>query len=235
MATRPSTSVVDPDKLLIGVVAHDSRETTARTLTERVGAQVFNMDHCRARTQEEAVSACVANHLEVLRQLQERSTVWNPWCIVLEDDALPVDNFRIHAAAALYHVRSPLAGFYIGRAGANLNLKALERARRSGIAWAVSNHMNSAVAYAIRTDELPAIIDYYRHDVGTVERRITNWAITRRSKVFGEPRFYYTLPSLVDHAPGKSIVFDKADGDIRRAWCVGIADWNTPAVEYDPQ
>lgn len=209
----------------------------ARKLVKRTRAQVINMDHTMAGSEKDAVAACVANHLEVLRQLRSRATVRNPWCIVLEDDALPVDDFRIHAADALFCAESPLVGFYVGRAGANLNLKALEDARQSGVAWTASNHMLSAVAYAIRTNELPTIIDHYVHEdsTATVERRITNWAIMRRSAAYDEPRFYYTIPSLVDHSPGDSIIYGGSQSDIRRAWSVGVAtDWDTDAVEYDP-
>lgn len=224
------------DSLLIGIASHSSRRSVAQGLAHRVDAQVLNVDDTQDATFEEAVAACAANHLQVLRQLQ-CLVIDRTWCIVLEDDALPVADFRIHAAAALSHVPSQLAGFYIGIAGAALNLEALQNARTQGVAWATSNHLVSAVAYAIRSDILPAVIGRWNDNCNpetTVEGRITTWSHERRGGS-SYPRFYYTVPSLVDHSTADSIIFPGSDAEYRKAWCVGVAtDWGTPTVEYDP-
>jgi hypothetical protein len=231
-------SDVGPENLLIGVAAHVSREEMAHALVKRVGAQVLNVDKGNAGCYRTAVIACVWNHFEVLNRLAALVTDKHSWVIVLEDDALPVPNFRKHAAAALSYAPY-LAGFYIGQAGAERNLALLTKSLEDGVAWAAAPHMVSAVAYAIRTDVLPEIIKRYPGFTdyeATVERRITTWSYERRGgTAYGEPQFYYTLPSLVDHSEVDSIVFPGADGTVRHAWSVGVAkNWDTRAVVYDP-
>ena len=230
--------MIDPDSLLIGVVAHTSRLDMANHLVEQTAAQVFNVDDTHADNPADGVIACAANHRHVLEGLHALSTE-SDWCIVLEDDALPIDDFRIHAAAALEYVRSPVAGFYIARSGKALNPKPLERAYESGIAWAVAHHLVSAVAYAIHGSIIRTIVGRwqgYKPEM-TVEYRLTDWAREARGNAtpYAEPRFYYTIPSLVDHWDGQSIITPGVDGEVRKAWTLGVAaNWDTPAVEYDP-
>lgn len=225
-----------PDGLRVGVAAHTSRIGMARELADRVGADVLNVNGHEGGSREDAIIACAANHLQVLRRLW-RSVAGHEWLVVLEDDALPIPDFRVHAAAALSCAPSPVIGFYINRAGTAHNLAMLCRAGATGAAWMVANHLVSAVAYAVRADHVLGLLDMYTQ-LGyerTVEERLTYWAAGHRRTVYGEPRFYYTMPSLVDHAVGESIIFPEVDRQIRRAWRVGFAsDWDTPAVEYDP-
>lgn len=224
---------VDPDKLLIGVAAHVSRFDMAHALAKQVGAQVLNVDEGNHDVYEDRLAACAANHLAVLQQLGDL-VIDHPWCIILEDDALPVEDFRKHAAAALTHAHC-LVNFYIGMARGDRNRDRLEGAVADGIAWFTSRDMNSAVAYAIRSDVLPSILNRftsYGRDK-TVEWRLTAWAAEQGGSEYHEPRFYCTLPSLVDHADEKSIVFPGVNNAERRAWKVGIPDsWDTPAITH---
>lgn len=231
--------MIDPDSLLIGIAAHVSRRDMAYELAERTRAHIVNVDETRAETTNEAVTACAQNHLAVLKALRAEATT-KTWCIVLEDDALPVADFRTHAAAALEYAPHPMVGFYIGlMTNTHDNVTAREYARRNGFSWLVATHLISAVAYAIRGDVLQQAIDRYPGfpPETTVERRLTDWASERRGGTFyGYPRFCFTVPSLVDHWDGDSIVSPGADGATRKAWWVGVADnWDTPEVEYDCQ
>lgn len=216
--------------ILIGVAAHVSRTKMANALADSVEADVLNVDYTDATAFEDRLAACVANHLTVLRLLQERR-INERWVIVLEDDALPIGDFRLQAELALDYARAPVVGFYIGRSGAALNLEALTDAWARGKAWAEAHHMISAVAYAIRANHLVNIIAGFDGAPGvSVEAHITRWAHSNME------RFNYTIPSLVDHATVDSIVTpDNRDADIRRAWKVGVAaSWDTSTVEYDP-
>ena len=229
---------IDPASLLIGVVAHNSRLERARALAEQTQAQILNIDNTNTGDRGLKLIACANNHLEVLRQLQTL-VVPNPglhsifgqrWCIILEDDALPVNAFRVHAAAALRYAPSQLVGFYIGRLG---NVTALELAQSVDKAWVMTDHMVSAVAYAIRSDVLDhLILQYPQHDpAASPEVRVTDW--TRRNNL----RFSYTVPCLVDHSDGKSLIFMENNTremrQLRQAWKVGTApDWNTGVLQY---
>lgn len=227
---------MEPHDLLVGVAAHVSREEMAYGLVDRVEADFLNIDKGDARTRTDAITYCAANHLAVLRGLQSVARD-HLWCIVLEDDAEPIADFRTHAAAALGYAQSPIVGFYINRAGTAHNLKMLQQARATGAAWMVTNHLVSALAYAINVNALDEIICRYvkcGYD-RTVEGRLTDWAGEKRRFLYGEPRFYYTMPSLVDHSVVESLIHPEIDAQIRRAWSLGfVTDWDTPAVEYDP-
>ena len=228
-------------EMLIGVAAHVSRLAMAQALARKVGAQVLNVDQTHAEAFDEKLSACVANHLAVIERL-EALIDWSkpdpPWCVVLEDDAIPVKDFRVHAAAALKHVPvTGMAGFYVARSGVALNEKPLKDAYDHGIRWFSAHHLNSAVAYAFRTTLLPGIIASFKraNPSDTVERIFTDYALQRRVNVGSEPRFYYMIPSLVDHSTTQSIITPDVDGEVRRAWKFGVADdWATPSVDYDP-
>ena len=227
----------NPDDLLIGIAAHASREAQARALTAQVGARVLHVNDCQPQSEHEAVAACASNHLLVLRQLLERATGSHQWCVVLEDDALPVGNFRKHATEALSYVPY-LAGFYIGQASAECNRNPIEAALRGNIAWTWAPHMISAVAYAVRAGMLADLIRRWEvpPPEATVERRITDWSQERRGgSLRSEPLFYYTLPSLVDHSAGGSLITPSADGGARTAWAVGVPpSWDTGAIPHDP-
>lgn len=230
--------MINPDSLLIGIAAHTSRSERARALAARVQAQVLNIDDTRATSTHEAIVACAANHLTVLERLAELQPDRNSWCIVLEDDALPIAGFRAHAAVALAHAPQPIVGFYIGRAtNTEYNEIARTDVREGGKAWLATFHLISAVAYAIRGDLLSSILDRYRDYAPevTVERRLTDWAMEARGGAcYGTPRFCFTVPSLVDHSGGESIIFPETDGEWRKAWWVGVAkNWDTSVVEYD--
>ena len=219
----------------IGIAAHITREPMAMNLMDQVGAEVLNVDEVVGRKRQDAITACANNHLTVMRRLSELAK--DEWCIILEDDALPISNFRARAEDALRYARSPLIGFYIGRAGTPYNLGILQEAFSTETAWVVTNHMLNAVAYAIRSDVLQSVIDRYAgcSPAQTVEARISEWAAGNRRFTYGEPRFYYTAPSLVDHWDGESLVNPDVDSQIRKAWAIGAPrNWNTPALEYYP-
>lgn len=223
------STMIDPSSLLIGVVAHRSRLRMAEALAEKTQAQVLNVDQTNASNQDDSVTACAANHLTVLRRLQSM-VAGDTWCIILEDDAQPIDDFRVHAAAALKHAPTHLVGFYIGRAG---NIEALQTAQSLDRAWVMADYMISAVAYAVRADILTDLLaDYPRYGpTPTPEVRFTDWC---RSKGWW---FCYTVPSLVDHNDGDSLIFTENNTyeirQMRKAWRVGVANnWNTTILTY---
>lgn len=221
---------IDPASLLIGVVAHSSRLGMAEALVHQTQAQVLNVDQTCTTDKDLKYIACANNHLTVLRRLQAK--VMGPtWCIILEDDAWPIKDFRVHAAAALQYAPSQLVGFYVGRAG---NVEAMRLAYSLHRAWALADHMVSAVAYAVRSEMLDVLVANYtilHEPTATPEQRITRWMRTNRLW------FSYTVPSLVDHSDGESLIFAENNSldmrRIRRAWMLGVApNWNTDTHQY---
>lgn len=218
---------------MIGIAGHVSRESMALELKDRVQADVLNVDSTRG-DHIESVIACANNHLTVLERLHAACD--DEWAIVLEDDALPVDDFRVHASEALRNAPEPAVGFYIGRVTATeRNERSRQLALDSGVAWLRANHLISAVAYAISPEVLTDVIRFYRTlpPEATVEARLTQWATNRRSGGTW-PRFAYTVPAIVDHSDCDSIIFENADTPMRRAWRVGVPpNWATPVMDYD--
>jgi hypothetical protein len=203
----------------IGIVAHTSRSTQAKQLGRQVKSDFVSIDN--------GVMGCDENHYTVQRHLAALPSTWS---IILEDDAVPVNDFRAQAEQALIMAPSPIVSFYLGRRrpphwqGRIGN--AVAQATHDQATWIVGTHLLHAVGYAIRTELLPSLLDH--HSPRPSDEHITGWA-----QRFGHT-ISYTWPSLVDHADVPTIV-EHPDGQPRpagrKAWHTGSREhWTTKAV-----
>lgn len=174
----------------VGVVAHEKRAEQAEWLKHEVRADYVSLD--------DGTRGCDGNHKHVLAEL---ANTGSRWAIVLEDDAVPVNNFRWHVEPVVALAPARILSFYLGQ----LRPPQHQTKIRNAIAaaddidahWIVSPHLYHAVAYAIRTDLIPSVLDW--HSRWPIDQHISEWA-QRRGEDIG-----YCWPSLVDHADGDTL------------------------------
>jgi hypothetical protein len=205
--------------IAVGVVAHTSRAPTARALRNDVGAIAMNVD--------DGTLGREGNHIAVLKALSYRHC---DWCVVLEDDAWPVRDFRTQVKHALAHAPAPIVGLYLGYgspAGKDAAGEAARTANELGKAWIVGDCLIGSVGYAIRIRMVTPMLDDITQRTGELPLRITRWAQSWNLGVC------YTAPSLVDHADGVPIdgPWPMHQRPARKAWYCGTrSNWDTGNV-----
>lgn len=153
--------------------------------------------------------------------------------LVLQDDAVPVPDFRRHATAALTEHPDALVSFYLGTSRPPQWQHAVDRACMTAddcdAAWITAPTLLHGVAIAIPTVEIPAMLAWCERPQVPYDERIgMYWRYILDRPVF------YTWPSLVDHDDGPTIA-THPDGDARtaprRARLVGWPQtWSTETV-----
>jgi hypothetical protein len=126
------------------------------------------------------------------------------WAVVLEDDALPVPGFRAQLDAALKVTPAPIVSLYLGTDGRDYWQARIRYAldTHPDACWLMtSGVLLHAVAVAIRAELLPIHLDPGLPP----DTAISNWAKRCGHTVT------YTLPSLVDHTDGPSVITRRGD------------------------
>jgi hypothetical protein len=198
-------------RLSIVIMAHPARAAAAKRLaTDHDAAIVWDEGGVENLTGDRAWAAT-------------SSTA--DWSIVLQDDALPIPNFRLHAGEALAHAVHGCVSFYTGttRPRAARVQKAIATADELGAAWLEANTLLWGVAVALPTELVNPMLSWVAFSKLPYDERIG--AYCRHN---GIP-ITYTHPSLVDHDQGRSLTGHHVDG--RRAHRVGMAEhWDTGTV-----
>jgi GR25 family glycosyltransferase involved in LPS biosynthesis len=176
---------------MIGIVAHTKRANQTHILMDQVQAAYTNID--------DGTLGCDDNHRHVWQWLLQHTT--NEWCIVLEDDALPVEGFIAQAEQALSVAPSPVISFYLGRhhipelEWEQRKQQAIARADQADAHFITSNHLLHAVAVAVRTDHIAPMLRHLNTlPILPIDEAITHWIQNTGQDVS------YTWPSLADHA-----------------------------------
>jgi len=201
-----------PPEIQIGIVGHVQREQMATDLYNQVDADFLSIDPLDG-------VGCLANHLAVWQWHAD-----NPaeWLVTLEDDAVPVEDFRRQLAAALAVAPTPIVSLYLGRGyigDAQLSAS-VRRAEATGSHWLLAGHqLFHAVGLAVRHELLaPMVADLDRRNhnfrSSPVDHALGQWARRNHHDVA------YTVPSLVDHADGPSLVMRHRRAP-RTAWRTG--------------
>lgn len=195
---------------MIAVCAHESRAVRAFTLARSVGAPVSLDDGRGSNT----------NHDMAWRIAQ---AIGSDWSIVLEDDAVPVSDFKRLSAQALACVPSHgVVSFYFGTGyPTHVQTKyraAIRQADKAEAGWIRGSALYHGVAVAIRTDQVADMLNFVDGIDRPYDERLSAWMSAR-----GLP-CWYTFPSLVDHDDSDHVLpatrhqpRDKA----RRAWRTG--------------
>jgi hypothetical protein len=214
-------------QVAIGVMSHPDREAWVRELIQRGLADTVVTDH---HGWGENVTGNMT--WQLLAQTGAE------WAIVLQDDALPVQNFREHATEALASV-SIFAGavsFYVGTSrpiSVQAGLaEAMAHADENLIPWLYSERMLWGVAVAMRVADIPSYLEYSElHPNELYDTRIGNWVVTSRGK-----SVWYTHPSLVDHRDGPSLLHAHSTELPRHAHRVGLPEggWGGGCIRIPP-
>jgi len=213
----------------IGIVAHHKRKAVAEDLAIRVAADVIELDVTTPTGPRNGAYRCTLNHLDCLEALLGCVESAQEWVVVLEDDAMPVADFRFHVERAVTHAPSELVGLYIGTGNPSGEVqRQIRAALEHAGAWLAGDFFISAVGYAVKAhvvNDLIECTDIHQWPL-TMEwpMRVTKWAQKRGYDVS------YTHPSLVDHADTPSVILPGAKSG-RRAWEVGTReDWDSPVT-----
>ena len=210
----------------IGIVAHATRAVVAKQLNKTVRADFISIDN-------NSLMGCEGNHWAVQNHLVNLGAEWS---VVLEDDAEPVDGFRDQLSAALKSApeSASVISLYIGRQRPPQHQgaigRALQAANATGAHWLLGNRLLHAVAYAIRTERLPSLLEFTTRRATPIDQHMTVWA----RETLGRRPVAYTVPSLCNHADIPTVV-DHPDGQPRPpgrvAWQTGRRDhWAASSV-----
>ena len=209
----------------IGIVAHYSRWDRADRLSKKIDAEVVTVDY-------DGKVGAGANHEQCYEWLFETSTA--PWCIVMEDDAIPVDGFRDQLSRVLASApNTGLLSLYLGRFRPPHYQASIARVIAREENFFTCRELLHHVAVAIRTPLIPQMLAYIRTDTRyragklPIDEAIGQWARSVRMPVA------YCHPSIVNHDTRLTTVIPRHvsrhrddDGsrpttDLRQAWAFG--------------
>lgn len=216
----------------IGVVAHHSRHERAEKMADYVGAEVIAVD-------SDGKLGAGANHEACYRWLAETTTA--PWCVLLEDDAVPVKNFRTQLDAVLRAApNTGLLSLYLGRSRPPHYQPSIARVIARDEHFLLCDELLHHVAVAIRTPLIGAMLTHLRANRKYARGRLPiDEAIGQWARAASMP-VAYCHPSIVNHDPRLPTVIAKhvsqhpADTgerpaiELRQAWAFGTRqDWQT--------
>lgn len=224
----------------IGIVAHRNRYARAGKLADYVEAEVVAVD-------ADGTTGAGANHERCYEWLAETSAA--SWCVVLEDDAVPVKNFRAQLAQVLDAAPDTgLLSLYLGRFRPPHYQPSIARVISRDEHFLLCDELLHHVAVAIRTPLVGAMLTHIRADPSyrtgalPIDEAIGVWARSAGMPVA------YCHPSIVNHDARLPTVIDRhvsrhrADTgerprtELRQAWAFGTRqDWrSTTAIIPEP-
>lgn len=176
---------------LLGIVAHENRGEQVAQLSADLNPDIVMMDYA-----EGGVGATV-NHLQVMRWMDRHGAHGtNDWAVMLEDDAICVDRFRDEVDACLDCAPTDIVSLYLGTGYPVQYQRQFAEAVAGGTRWIQHGWMRHAVAYAVKVDLLPGLIERM------TELSRQRWAPDDAISAFALRRseaVSYCNPSLVDH------------------------------------
>jgi GR25 family glycosyltransferase involved in LPS biosynthesis len=179
--------------IVIGVVADTRRDQQAWALYDTVDAKVISFDS--------GTIGATKNHIRVWTKLLQHG---GNWAVVLEDDAVPVDGFTDQLVGALADPPANIVGLYLGKGYPKAWQRFVKKATSSETAnYVMSSHLLHGVGTAIRmhlVEDMLRCIKRITPVDWPMDEQITRWARLRGERVC------YTLPSLVDHADGPTLL-----------------------------
>lgn len=197
----------------LAIVAHPARQKWAEQLGDTVGATIAY----------DLGAGSNATHDAALRVAMECEA---DWYVILEDDAVPVPNFRHEANRALKACPEKLASLYLGTSRPPQYQPQLKRLSRVGVHWLVGHTFLHGVCMAFHRDVVESVLE---------RAQTISWdADQRYGKAAGHLglKVAHSFPSLVDHRD-EGTVTKHSDGaardEPRRAWWLGTRDTWDPA------
>ncbi len=210
---QPSSST--SDDLSVHVVAHVSRKARAEALAASVSADHVWMD--------EGYHGEWKNHK---RAWQGAMSSGKKYGVVLQDDAVPIDDFRKHVTAAVTHRPDELISLYVGthRPRKLQVIHAVYLAESQSASWLMANTLMWGVGVVMPTARIQEMLDKTAKIRLPYDQRLGAWAETTGRSV------YYTWPSLVDHADEETVAHAGKKQGVRVAHKVGVPNWKDITV-----
>lgn len=222
-STSSSSRSVDVPDFVVSVVAHVKRREMAGELAKTVQADETCFDD------------------GFLGEWKNHAIAWrHAWCLanetgkshvcVLQDDAVPVEQFRDHLQVAVETKPEAIISLYVGthRPRKNEVIKAVKQAEESGASWLVADTLMWGVGVVLPTAWVPDMLEFGRKSKLPYDQRIGAWA--ERS----ERPVYYTWPSLVDHADTETVAHKGAKQQgVRVAHKTGVPNWSKVEVHIE--
>lgn len=213
-------------KLSASVMAHPDRSENVKTLLS-----VLDRPAAIAWDDEGPPSGSGDRVWRTARRGWELADPGADWHVLIQDDALPCDDFLAGLERALSYVpQDAVVSPYLGT-GRNVPIRweAMALAADStGATWVRSQKLMWGVSIALPVARIPDMISYADKRAGVPDdMRVAGWAERRGHDV------WYTWPSLVDHLPVPSLTKHKARERVARRHHQGSAlsiEWNAQAL-----
>lgn len=182
------------------VMAHPKRDAQAHALAVEIDATIV-WDQCNDEWDTGS------------RAWQAAHNLYNEWGLVVQDDAVPIPDFRHHLDDVLQHAPRTAVSLYVGtgRPRADTVKRAAQRADRVGAAWLQCASLLWGVALLLPTEHITPMLHWCQHRTEPYDQRISRYYRT----VLHRP-VRYTWPSLVDHADEPSLVNHTGRPDVPR-------------------
>lgn len=181
-------------KAEVAIVAHPLRERHAERLADRVRAEAIVMDN--------RSHGCEKNHTAAWTWLAGSNCDWG---VVLEDDAIPVDDFRKQLYSVLEASPTPIVSLYLGQCRPPHWQPSIAQVINTDTSFIVSDTLLSCVGLCIRKDLIDDAISYLLHGIEArpelpVDELLTEWVKSIHENVS------YAVPSIIDHLDTKTVM-----------------------------
>ena len=158
------------------------------------------------------------NHVRALQFADPSSD----WIVVLEDDAVPIDDFSSVLHSQLSEIDSDkIVSLYLGKQRPPSVQPTLQRtieAASEDVSWLVTKNLYWGVGVCIPGAFVDSISDHVLTSTHPWDSSVGRWALANSVEV------WYSWPSLVDHLDEETTI-NHADGmgrsEGRRAWRTG--------------
>lgn len=222
----------------IGVVAHHSRHERATRLADHLDAEVVAVDY-------DGKLGAGANHERCYQWLVESDQA--PWSVVLEDDAIPVKNFRDQLSRVLESAPTGLVSLYLGRTRPAHYQPSIAQVIARDENFLLCDELLHHVAVAIRTPLIPALLTHlranrrYRTGRMPIDEAVGVWA--RKASI----PVAYCHPSIVNHNIALPTVIarhvsqhpgetgERPVTEVRQAWAFGTRPVWQPTTARIPK
>lgn len=188
--------VVVCPQVAIGVVGHASRPKLIERLRKQLVPDVVQID--------DGSAGCGKNHVHTIERTYAIALDRDlDWLVIVEDDAIPTQDFRTVVGTALEYSPSEIVSLYLGTGYPQQYQADFIEAVNSETCWIMHKWMRHAVGYCLHVSLVPELIDHMKPLVD--QRWAPDDAIGEYARK-NDIGVAYTNPSLVDHEDDESVV-----------------------------
>jgi hypothetical protein len=205
--------------LYVGIVAHQKRYEMAFKLATNVKADEVFMD--------DGFKGEWKNH-EYAWRAAARSGCTH--AVILQDDAVPIEDFRAHALRACEERPHNIISVYTGthRPRKEQVLHAVKIAENQNASWLTADTLMWGVGVILPVERIESVLSEAKKSKLPYDQRL-GFVF----QGFGE-LVYHTWPSLVDHADEPTVISGRPDRQGQRvAHKVGVPDWNDKSIHIE--